>query len=113
MTIEAGTVVMLKSGGEPMTVVAVDGETAECIWCGEEGDLFRESIPTLALQVAMPAEDDDEEADDEAEEDVDSETEEEDSEAGDAEAEDATASDADEEEAPETRKKSSGKRTAA
>lgn len=108
MTIEAGTVVMLKSGGEPMTVVAVDGETAECIWCGEEGDLFRESIPTLALQVAMPADDDDDEKADD-----DSETEEEDSEAGDAEAEDATASDADEEEAPETRKKSSGKRTAA
>ena len=104
MTIEAGTVVMLKSGGEPMTVVAVDGETAECIWCGEEGDLFRESIPTLALQVAMPA-DDDEEGDS-------SDTEDE-AEAEDAESEEATADDADEEEATETRKKSPGKRSAA
>jgi uncharacterized protein YodC (DUF2158 family) len=108
MTIEAGTVVMLKSGGEPMTVVAVDGETAECIWCGEEGDLFRESIPTLALQVAMPADDDDEEADDEAEAD---DTEDE----GEDESETAEADEAEEAEEtkPETAPKTSRKRTAA
>jgi uncharacterized protein YodC (DUF2158 family) len=71
MTIEAGTVVMLKSGGEPMTVVAVDGETAECIWCGEEGDLFRESIPTLALQIAMPVDEDEaDESDDDGEDEA-------------------------------------------
>ena len=63
MTIEAGTVVTLKSGGQAMTVVAVDGDTADCLWCGEEGDFFREKIPTVALQLA----DDDEEVEDEAE----------------------------------------------
>jgi uncharacterized protein YodC (DUF2158 family) len=46
-------VVNLKSGGQPLTVVAVDGDGVECIWLGEEGDLFRESIPAVALELAF------------------------------------------------------------
>lgn len=70
MTIEAGTVVVLKSGGRAMTVVAVDGENADCIWCGEEGDFFRETIPTVVLQAAEPIEDDEDEEEDETEEEI-------------------------------------------
>ncbi len=73
MSIEAGAVVILKSGGEPMTVVAIEGDNAECVWCGEEGDLFRERIPTLALQIATPESENEEEDEDEEEEQDDEE----------------------------------------
>jgi hypothetical protein len=43
----------LKSGGQPLTVVSADGDSVECIWLGEEGDLFRESIPAIALELAF------------------------------------------------------------
>jgi uncharacterized protein YodC (DUF2158 family) len=67
MTFEPGEVVMLKSGGQPMTVVATDEEHIDCIWIGEEGNLFRESIPAAAL-IAVPSGDasDDEEGDEES-----------------------------------------------
>ena len=48
-----GQVVNLKSGGQPLTVVAVDGDSVECMWLGEEGDLFRESIPAIAIELAF------------------------------------------------------------
>jgi uncharacterized protein YodC (DUF2158 family) len=70
-TIEVGSVVALKSGGQAMTVIAVDSDSAECLWCGEEGDLFRENIPTVALQIAQPIdpeEDEDEEEEEEEDE---------------------------------------------
>jgi len=66
MTFEPGEVVMLKSGGRPMTVVSADEEHIDCLWIGEQGQLFRESIPAAAL-IAIAAEDDD--AEDEADED--------------------------------------------
>ncbi len=66
MTLAAGDVVILKSGGHPMTVIAVEEDQADCIWTGEEGDLFRETIPTIALEVARELDEDAEE--DEAEE---------------------------------------------
>ena len=71
MTIEAGAVVVLKSGGMAMTVVSADDDAAECVWCGEEGELFRETIPTVALMVAV--EKDEEKDEEEEEEDEDSE----------------------------------------
>jgi uncharacterized protein YodC (DUF2158 family) len=49
MTMNAGDVVMLKSGGQPLTVASVTTEEAVCLWLGEEGDLFRETIPLVAL----------------------------------------------------------------
>jgi CheY-like chemotaxis protein len=33
-------------------VVVVDDVTVECIWIGQEGDLFRETIPAIALERA-------------------------------------------------------------
>jgi uncharacterized protein YodC (DUF2158 family) len=67
MTIEAGAVVVLKSGGMAMTVVSADGDAAECVWCGEEGELFRETIPTVALMIAVEKDEDEEEDEEEDE----------------------------------------------
>ena len=65
MAFEPGDVVFLKSGGSPMTVTAVGEDGVDCLWLGEEGELFRESIPSVALMIGSgPA---DEEEDDEDE----------------------------------------------
>jgi uncharacterized protein YodC (DUF2158 family) len=67
MELKAGDVVMLKSGGVPLTVAEVDGNDIECVWLGEEGDLFRETLPRAVLDIAlvMSDEDDEEEHDEE------------------------------------------------
>jgi hypothetical protein len=50
-----------------MTVTAVGEDSVDCLWLGEEGELFRESIPSVALMIGSdPA---DEEEDDEDNED--------------------------------------------
>lgn len=49
MELKAGDVVALKSGGHPLTVASVSDENIECLWIGEDGDLFRETIPAIAL----------------------------------------------------------------
>jgi uncharacterized protein YodC (DUF2158 family) len=49
MAFEPGDVVYLKSGNLAMTVVAVDEDGVECVWIGEEGEFFRETIPSVAL----------------------------------------------------------------
>ncbi|MDP2409286.1 MAG: DUF2158 domain-containing protein [Pseudolabrys sp.] len=74
MAFAAGDVVILKSGGEPMTVVSVENENAVCLWTGDDGDLFRETIPVIALQAALML---DESDDEDAEADEDDEDEEE------------------------------------
>jgi uncharacterized protein YodC (DUF2158 family) len=67
MAFEPGDVVFLKSGGSPMTITAVGEDGVDCVWLGEEGELFRESIPSVALMIGSgPA---DEEEDDEDNED--------------------------------------------
>lgn len=58
MSYSAGNVVVLKSGGPAMTVVAANGEDIECVWIGEEGELFRHAIPAFALEVVEIEEDD-------------------------------------------------------
>ena len=68
MAFEPGDVVILKSGGQPMTVVAASEEDITCIWLGEEGELFRESIPAVALE-SLHADDEDEDEEDEHDED--------------------------------------------
>ncbi|MPZ37256.1 MAG: DUF2158 domain-containing protein [Rhizobiales bacterium] len=69
MTFKPGDVVFLKSGGQSMTVAAVTDENVECIWLGEEGDLFRQAIPAIALTSAEDvADDEDDEEEDEEEE---------------------------------------------
>ena len=91
MAFEPGDVVVLKSGGLAMTVAAVDEDSVECLWLGEEGELFRESIPTVALIVASDAteedvEEDEEEEDEEEGESDDEERDQEDEEPADDEA---------------------------
>lgn len=69
MELKAGDIVMLKSGGQPLTVAEVKGDDAVCIWMGVEGDLFRETLPLAVLeQLEELDEDDDDEEDDEDEE---------------------------------------------
>lgn len=70
MTLKAGDIAILKSGGQPLTVVAVEGEKAECLWMGAEGDLFRETLPAIALEIVeIDRSDDDEDGDDDEDED--------------------------------------------
>src|SRR5262244_3684169 len=64
MAFEPGDVVFLKSGGQSLTVVGVDEDNVECMWIGEEGELFRETIPSVALTKYLA---DDEIDDDEVE----------------------------------------------
>lgn len=71
MTLKAGDVVVLKSGGQALTVADVTDEAVECIWIGEEGDLFREKLPAAVLELAHidMSDDEDEQNDDEDSED--------------------------------------------
>ena len=66
MELKAGDVVMLKSGGQPLTVAEIKEEEVLCVWMGMEGDLFRETLPLAAL--VQVEEEDEEEEDDEDEE---------------------------------------------
>jgi uncharacterized protein YodC (DUF2158 family) len=70
MEFKAGDVVVLKSGGQPLTVAEVNDQNVECIWIGEEGELFRETLPAVTLELAEIATDNEEEenGDDEEEE---------------------------------------------
>jgi uncharacterized protein YodC (DUF2158 family) len=67
MDLKPGDVVVLKSGGHPITVAEVNDDTVECLWMGEKGNLFRESLPLAVLELATAEEVDDE--DEESEED--------------------------------------------
>lgn len=67
MDLKAGDVVMLKSGGQPLTVAEVKEDEVLCLWMGMEGDLFRETLP-LATLVQVEEEEDEEEDDDEDDE---------------------------------------------
>lgn len=69
MQLKAGDVVVLKSGGQPLTVADVNDQNVECIWIGEEGELFRETLPAVTLELAAVAADEDENGDEEEEED--------------------------------------------
>lgn len=84
MTYNAGDVVMLKSGGQALTVASVEADEVTCLWIGEEGDLFREKIPAVALAPLDLEEDETESHDDEPSEDGDDEDEEEDEDEADA-----------------------------
>jgi uncharacterized protein YodC (DUF2158 family) len=67
MELKAGDIVMLKSGGQPLTVAEVKGDDVLCLWMGMEGDLFRETLPLATLIQVEEDEDEDEEEDDEDE----------------------------------------------
>lgn len=80
MELKPGDVVILKSGGHPLTVVEVNEENVECLWMGVDGDLFRETLPVIALESTELDPEEDEEEDDEDEEDEEDEDEDEDDE---------------------------------
>jgi len=65
MAFAPGDVVFLKSGGSPMTVTAVGDDSVDCLWLGEEGELFRESIPSVALMIGSDPVGEDEDNEDE------------------------------------------------
>jgi uncharacterized protein YodC (DUF2158 family) len=69
MDLKPGDVVMLKSGGHPLSVVEVKDENVVCVWMGNEGDLFRETLPLAVLELAEHDTSDDEEEDDEEDDD--------------------------------------------
>ena len=72
MELKAGDVVMLKSGGQPLTVAEVKGDDVLCLWMGMEGDLFRETLPLATLiQVEEDEDEEDEDEDEDEEEDED------------------------------------------
>jgi uncharacterized protein YodC (DUF2158 family) len=62
MELKPGDVVTLKSGGHSLTVVEVNEDAASCLWMGNEGDLFRETLP-LAVLERVDDEDEDEDED--------------------------------------------------
>ena len=72
MDLKPGDVVVLKSGGHPMTVAEVHDDAVVCVWMGEQGDLFRETLPRAVLELAeiedSDGEDDEEDDDEEHEE---------------------------------------------
>ena len=67
MELKTGDVVMLKSGGQPLTVAEIKENEVLCLWMGMEGDLFRETLPLATL--IQVEEDEDEDDEDEEEED--------------------------------------------
>jgi uncharacterized protein YodC (DUF2158 family) len=76
MDVKPGDVVMLKSGGQALTVAEVNDTGAECVWIGDDGDLFRETLPLVVLEhaeIEVADEEHDEHEDDESSEDEDEE----------------------------------------
>ena len=69
MELKPGDVVVLKSGGHPLTVVEVKDGNVACVWMGVEGDLFRETLPPAVLELAEADTDDDDEEDEDEDED--------------------------------------------
>ncbi len=63
MNLKAGDIVMLKSGGQPMTVADVKEDEVLCLWMGMEGDLYHEELPLAVLEQVEVEEDEDEEDD--------------------------------------------------
>jgi uncharacterized protein YodC (DUF2158 family) len=52
MDVKPGDVVVLKSGGQALTVAEINDKDAECVWIGDNGDLFRETLPLVVLERA-------------------------------------------------------------
>ena len=77
MQLKAGDVVVLKSGGQPLTVADVNDQNIECIWIGEEGELFRESLPAVTLELVEVEVEDEEDETENGDEEEDEEEEEE------------------------------------
>jgi uncharacterized protein YodC (DUF2158 family) len=76
MDLKPGDVVILKSGGHPLSVVEVNEGNVSCVWMGNEGDLFRETLPLAVLELADTSDDEEEDEEDDDEEDDEDEDEE-------------------------------------
>jgi uncharacterized protein YodC (DUF2158 family) len=63
MTLKPGDVVMLKSGGHTLCVAEVNEESVECVWMGSEGELYREALPRVVLEIVDESEDEDDDKD--------------------------------------------------
>jgi uncharacterized protein YodC (DUF2158 family) len=50
-SIGVGSIVELKSGGPPMTVVLRTPDVAQVIWHNAEGDMYRDIVPLAVLKV--------------------------------------------------------------
>jgi uncharacterized protein YodC (DUF2158 family) len=81
MDLKPGDVVILKSGGHPITVAEVNKDDVECLWMGAEGELYRETLPLAVLELAA-AEDPDDEEDEDADDDEEDDEEDEEDEPG-------------------------------
>jgi uncharacterized protein YodC (DUF2158 family) len=101
MAFEPGDVVMLKSGGHTMTVVSVEEEDIDCLWIGDDGQMFRQSIPAVALSVVEGLEIDEPDEDEETEDDEDDEDEDDDDEEDDGDEDDEEEDEEDEGEGEE------------
>ena len=77
MDLKPGDVVILKSGGHPLTVAEVNEDAIVCLWMGGEGDLFRETLPKAVLEPAEIDDSEDEQDQDESEDEDESEADEE------------------------------------
>ena len=76
MDLKPGDVVMLKSGGHPLSVVEVKDGNVACVWMGNEGDPDPQTLPLAVLELAehdTSDDDEEEEEDDEEEDDEDDE----------------------------------------
>ena len=71
MNLKPGDVVMLKSGGHPLTVAEVNEDTVACIWMGDQGDMYHETLPLAVLELAEIGASDDDEEEEEEEDDED------------------------------------------
>ena len=56
-------------------MVEVNDDTVACVWMGNEGDLFRETLPLAVLELAEGDPSDDEDEDEEDDDDDEEETE--------------------------------------
>jgi uncharacterized protein YodC (DUF2158 family) len=65
MDVKPGDVVVLKSGGQALTVAEVNDKEAECVWIGDDGNLFRETLPLVVLERAEIEASDEEQDEDE------------------------------------------------
>ena len=74
MTFQPGDIVALKSGSQYLTVSGVSDDGVECIWIGEEGDFFRETVPAAVLRAAESDEIEADDTGDEGEADQDEES---------------------------------------
>lgn len=58
MDFEPGQLVTLKSGGPPLTIIAMDGANVRCMWFAHADDRLQEAtIPAVCLDVLNDEED--------------------------------------------------------